>query len=134
MTERIRLATTILIAPYRLNAALLAKQAASVHRISDGRMVLGIAVGGREDDYEAAGADFESRGRRNFEAMLAADQAGLGESGASSGAPATRAIGPDVSAEPPQLILGGAIDATFRARPSTATAGSWAAARPMQFA
>src|SRR3954452_4342625 len=70
VTERIRLATTILIAPYRINAALLAKQAASVDRLSDGRLVLGVAVGGREDDYEASGVDFRSRGRR-FDAMLA---------------------------------------------------------------
>ena len=86
VTERSKLATTILIAPYRLNAALLAKQAASVHRISDGRMVLGIAVGGREDDYEAAGVDFESRGGENFEAMLERIREVWAESGASSGA------------------------------------------------
>ena len=34
VTERIRLATTILIAPFRANGALLAKQAASVDRLS----------------------------------------------------------------------------------------------------
>jgi alkanesulfonate monooxygenase SsuD/methylene tetrahydromethanopterin reductase-like flavin-dependent oxidoreductase (luciferase family) len=50
VTERIGLATSILIAPYRVNAALLAKHAASVLRISDGRLTLGVAVGGREND------------------------------------------------------------------------------------
>src|SRR3954447_11085229 len=69
VTERITLATTILIAPYRANAALLAKQAASVDRLSGGRLLLGMAVGGREDDYEASGVPFRSRGRR-FDAML----------------------------------------------------------------
>src|SRR3954454_13255141 len=69
VTARIRLATTILIAPYRVNAALLAKQAASVDRLSGGRLVLGMAVGGREDDYEASGVDFGTRGRR-FDTML----------------------------------------------------------------
>src|SRR5882757_6879683 len=53
VTERIRLTTAILIAPMRANAAMLAKQAASVDALSGGRLVLGIAVGGREDDYEA---------------------------------------------------------------------------------
>src|SRR3954469_13863033 len=58
VTERIRLATSILIAPYRRNAAHLAKEALSVDRLSGGRLVFGVAVGGREDDYEASGADF----------------------------------------------------------------------------
>src|SRR5215213_6763587 len=69
VTERIRLATTILIAPARANGALLAKQAASLDRLSNGRLTLGVAVGGREDDYEASGVDFRARGRQ-FEAML----------------------------------------------------------------
>ena len=58
MTERIKLATTILIAPLRVSGAMLAKQAASVDALSGGRLVLGVAVGGREDDYEVAGAEF----------------------------------------------------------------------------
>src|ERR687889_1634132 len=69
VTERIRLATTILIAPYRANAALVAKQAATLDHLSGGRLVLGVAVGGREDDYTASGVDFRARGRR-FDEML----------------------------------------------------------------
>jgi alkanesulfonate monooxygenase SsuD/methylene tetrahydromethanopterin reductase-like flavin-dependent oxidoreductase (luciferase family) len=41
VTERIPLATTVLLVPYRLNAALLAKEAASVQRLSGGRLTLG---------------------------------------------------------------------------------------------
>src|SRR5919201_3103060 len=63
VTERIELATDILIAPLRRSTALLAKQAATVDHLSGGRLVLGLAVGGREDDFEAVGADFASRGR-----------------------------------------------------------------------
>src|SRR4051794_20332530 len=69
VTERIRLATTILIAPYRANGALVAKQAASLDRLSNGRVTLGVAVGGREDDFEASGVDFHRRGKL-FDAML----------------------------------------------------------------
>src|SRR3954449_9922231 len=58
VTERIRLATTILIAPVRANGALLAKQAATVDHLSNGRLVFGVAVGGREDDFEASGVGF----------------------------------------------------------------------------
>ncbi len=113
VTNRIRLATSILIAPYRVNATLVAKQAASIHRISGGRMVLGIAVGGRQDDYAVSGVDFESRGK-GFERMLHEIKHTWANSGESSGAAHHSGVGPDVSEDPPQLIIGGSIDATFR--------------------
>ena len=69
VTERIRLATTILLAPTRANGALLAKQAATLDALSDGRLVLGVSVGRREDDYQACGVDFHARGRI-FDEML----------------------------------------------------------------
>src|SRR5829696_4217089 len=61
VTERIPLRTSVLLAPYRLNAALLAKEAASVHRISGGRLTLGLGLGWREDEYAASGIDYSSR-------------------------------------------------------------------------
>lgn len=70
VTATIRLTTAILIAPYRANGALVAKQAATLDHLSGGRLVLGAAVGMREDDYEASGVDIHTRGRR-FEEMLA---------------------------------------------------------------
>ncbi|MCW2881656.1 MAG: Coenzyme F420-dependent N10-methylene tetrahydromethanopterin reductase-like protein [Sphaerisporangium sp.] len=63
-TSRIRLATTILIAAYRGDKALLAKQLASLDRISGGRLTVGAAAGGRPDDYEASGTVYTDRGRR----------------------------------------------------------------------
>jgi alkanesulfonate monooxygenase SsuD/methylene tetrahydromethanopterin reductase-like flavin-dependent oxidoreductase (luciferase family) len=62
VTERIGLLTSVLLAPLRANTALLAKQAGSVHALSGGRLTLGVAVGGREDDYELSGIDFSGRG------------------------------------------------------------------------
>lgn len=63
VTERVRLVTDILIAPLRSNTALLAKQSASVDAISQGRLTLGLAVGGREDDYSLSEVDFHRRGQ-----------------------------------------------------------------------
>ncbi|HZN89608.1 MAG TPA: LLM class flavin-dependent oxidoreductase [Thermoleophilaceae bacterium] len=109
VTERIRLTTAIAILPYRANAALVAKQAATVHTLSGGRLVFGAAVGGREDDYEASGVPLKGRGKV-FEAMLREITEVWG------GAPRGLAggIGPSVQDDPPQLILGGQVDATFR--------------------
>lgn len=69
VTERIRLATTILQLPNR-NETLVAKQAAVIDQISGGRVSLGVGVGGREDDYAVFGAEMKSRGPR-FERQLA---------------------------------------------------------------
>lgn len=70
VTERIRLLTDILIAPLHTNTALLAKQVATIDNLSQGRMVLGVAVGGRPDDYAAGEVDLRARGRI-FDAQLA---------------------------------------------------------------
>jgi alkanesulfonate monooxygenase SsuD/methylene tetrahydromethanopterin reductase-like flavin-dependent oxidoreductase (luciferase family) len=61
-TERISLMTNILLAPI-YTPALLAKTAASIDQISSGRFSLGLAAGGRSDDYEVTGRDFHRRGR-----------------------------------------------------------------------
>jgi len=113
VTQRIGLATTILIAPYRATAAVLAKQAASVQRISGGRLTLGLAVGGRENDYRVAGVDFGSRGSR-FEEMLEQMTRLWRESNQASGEPESEAVGPDVAAAPPRLLIGGSVHATFK--------------------
>jgi alkanesulfonate monooxygenase SsuD/methylene tetrahydromethanopterin reductase-like flavin-dependent oxidoreductase (luciferase family) len=109
VTERIRLTTAILIAPYRENAAVLAKQAASLQALSGGRLVLGMAVGGREDDYAAAGVPTNGRGQR-FDRMLTEIKEiwGGAEKGFAGG------IGPDVSADPPKVVIGGGVDAAYR--------------------
>jgi alkanesulfonate monooxygenase SsuD/methylene tetrahydromethanopterin reductase-like flavin-dependent oxidoreductase (luciferase family) len=63
VTERARVATTILQLPNR-SEVLVAKQAAVIDRLSEGRLVLGLAQGGRKDDYDIVGARFRGRSRR----------------------------------------------------------------------
>ncbi len=62
-TERIGLTTDILLAATR-DPVLLAKQAATLDQVSGGRFVLGIGVGGREDDFVASGREFHRRGKQ----------------------------------------------------------------------
>jgi alkanesulfonate monooxygenase SsuD/methylene tetrahydromethanopterin reductase-like flavin-dependent oxidoreductase (luciferase family) len=62
VTKRVRLVTNILMAPLR-NAGILAKQAASVDALSNGRLTLGLAVGRRAADFKAAPADSSHRGK-----------------------------------------------------------------------
>jgi alkanesulfonate monooxygenase SsuD/methylene tetrahydromethanopterin reductase-like flavin-dependent oxidoreductase (luciferase family) len=108
-TERIRLLTSVLLAPLRTNAALLAKQAASLQKLSNGRLVLGMGVGGRDDDFDASGVPMAERGRRMDEALAEMTAIWAGEERGFAGA-----IGPDVRDNPPSVILGGGADATFR--------------------
>ncbi len=105
VTERIRLVTDILIAPLRTNTALLAKQAATIDNLSEGRLVLGLAVGGRQDDYEVSGADFASRGK-TFDRQLE-ELGALWRSDRGVGPPPARG-------DRPMLLVGGASDAALR--------------------
>ncbi|MDH6129125.1 LLM class flavin-dependent oxidoreductase [Kitasatospora sp. GP82] len=64
VTTRIKLVTAILLPAYRPSTVELAKQLASLDRLSEGRLVIGVSAGMREDDYAATGTDFGTRGRR----------------------------------------------------------------------
>ena len=110
VTERIRLVTDILLAPLRPNTPLLAKQAATVDGLSRGRLVLGLAVGARTDDYEVSGVEYSRRGAifdRQLEELRALWQGGGDGFPGSMGPPPARAGGP-------QLLIGGGADVAFR--------------------
>ncbi len=77
VTERVRLGTSILLGTL-WNPMLLAKEAATVQRLSDGRFILGMGMGAREADFEAAGVPIKTRPRRLEEtvALLRQSMAG----------------------------------------------------------
>ncbi|MBN6042028.1 LLM class flavin-dependent oxidoreductase [Amycolatopsis sp. 195334CR] len=102
-TSRVRLQTEVLIAPLH-NTALLAKQSATLDRLSGGRFTLGIGVGGRADDCFAAGIDIRTRGRRLDEQMTLLHRIWAGEPYGSGAGP----IGPSpVTPGGPEVLFGG---------------------------
>lgn len=101
VTDRVELACLVAIAPIRATA-MLAKQAATVDAISEGRLVLGLGVGPRADDYAVAGADYGRRGRTLDRQLL--DLRGLWRD---------PRLGPARPRERPALLLGGASDAAL---------------------
>ncbi|HEY7342322.1 MAG TPA: LLM class flavin-dependent oxidoreductase [Ktedonobacterales bacterium] len=102
VTSSIQLVTMIVISPLR-NTTLLARQSLSVHALSGGRLSLGVAVGARKDDYEAAGIDYSTRGRRLADQL--ASLRDLWEQWPMS-------LHPDVPPTP-DLLIGGGSDITF---------------------
>jgi probable F420-dependent oxidoreductase len=61
ITERIGIGTRVLILPYR-NPYLIAKWAASLQALSDGRLRLGCGVGWMEAEFQVLGVDRTKRG------------------------------------------------------------------------
>lgn len=61
-TKTIKLGTGILVLPLR-NPVVLAKQLSSIDQISQGRLVLGMASGWYEREFDAVGIDFHKRGK-----------------------------------------------------------------------
>lgn len=62
MTSRVRFTSSILLAALR-RPIVLAKCAATLDVLCGGRLDLGVGVGWQREEYEAAGLDFDARGR-----------------------------------------------------------------------
>lgn len=74
VTTRVRLGTTVLIAPYR-HPLLTARMAANLDALSGGRLVLGVGVGWARQEFAALGIPFERRGRLTDEHLRALREA-----------------------------------------------------------
>ena len=66
ITRRIKFVTAVIILPQR-QSALVAKQAAALDVLSEGRLRLGIGIGWNNVEYEALGENFHNRGIRSEE-------------------------------------------------------------------
>ena len=116
VTTRVRLVTNVVVATVR-NAGVLAKQAASLDAISNGRLTLGLGVGARQDDFRAAPASFRDRGKR-FEEQLDLMQRIWNGQPAVEG---DRIVGPaPVRKGGPELLIGA------RSPSAIARVGKWA--------
>ncbi|MDN3563924.1 TIGR03619 family F420-dependent LLM class oxidoreductase [Paeniroseomonas aquatica] len=62
-TKRIKLGTSVLVLPMR-HPLPLAKELATLHNFSDGRLILGAGSGWLKEEFSALGVPFEERGRR----------------------------------------------------------------------
>jgi alkanesulfonate monooxygenase SsuD/methylene tetrahydromethanopterin reductase-like flavin-dependent oxidoreductase (luciferase family) len=101
VTERAELFTTVLNVPWRQSALMLAKQLWSLERISDGRLIAGLALGGWPEDYRESGIDLSGRGAVFDDMLEVMLRAWKGEvSGAGGPLPA---LPPDR----PRLLFGG---------------------------
>jgi alkanesulfonate monooxygenase SsuD/methylene tetrahydromethanopterin reductase-like flavin-dependent oxidoreductase (luciferase family) len=108
VTDRIGLATTVMLAPLRANAAIIAKQALSLDSLAGGgRVILGVAVGGRGDDYEVSNLPMEKRGAWFDDALRKVRRILDGEGDLEA------KVGPRSNNGGPTLILGGSVDAAF---------------------
>jgi alkanesulfonate monooxygenase SsuD/methylene tetrahydromethanopterin reductase-like flavin-dependent oxidoreductase (luciferase family) len=107
VTERIELSTNVLLGPTR-SPVLLAREAAALDQLSGGRLVLGVGVGGRGDDFDVSGTTFRDRGRRWDLALELMHRAWRGELVAGSARP----VSPQpVNDDRVPLLFGGMSDA-----------------------
>jgi probable F420-dependent oxidoreductase len=105
VTRRVMLGTSVYLLPLR-NPLLAARQAVSLDRLSDGRLLLGVGVGWLDDEFAALGVPYRERGRRTDEAIAVLKE--------SCGPNSARFLPKPVQRPHPPLWIGGRSDAAMR--------------------
>ena len=116
-TERVRLGTSVLVAPF-YSPVVLGKQLATLDVISRGRLTVGLGIGWSRDEYDAAGTPWEQRGARIDEFIECLDalwtQDEVKFKGAFYFVPTSRVEPKPVQKPRPPLLIGGYSEAAFR--------------------
>ncbi|MFE7612624.1 TIGR03619 family F420-dependent LLM class oxidoreductase [Streptomyces celluloflavus] len=116
VTERVTLGTSVLVAPLR-DPLILARQTATLARLSGGRFVLGVGVGWERYEFEAAGADYAARGARTNSTLRVVRQLHTRGGGPYADAFVSfdeRAVFEPVPRTPVPFLIGGNSDAALR--------------------
>jgi probable F420-dependent oxidoreductase len=122
-TSRIHLGTGVLVLPLR-NPVVLAKELASLDRIAGGRLLLGLASGWYQREFDAVGVPFRERGRimdRNLEVLRRL----MTEEQVNAEYPPHRLRGANLSPKPermPPVLIGGYVDRVLK---RAALNGGW---------
>ncbi|NLU70681.1 LLM class F420-dependent oxidoreductase [Streptomyces sp. HNM0574] len=145
VTERVRLGTSVLIAPLH-HPYELARSLATLDAASGGRLVAGFGTGWSSDEYTAAGADFGTRGAALEETLDVCEAVWGPDPVAYEGRSVTvppAYAGPKPHAGPPPVLLAGsagrALDRVARRAdgflpafvPHPVLAGRWARVREL---
>lgn len=116
-TSRVRLGVAVVNVPF-YPAVLLAKIAATIDRLSEGRLDLGLGLGWMPDEFAATGTSMAARGARLDETIAALDSiwaAGVVSfQGSSVSVPASVIAPGPVQRPRPPLLLGGSAPAALR--------------------
>src|SRR3954470_17202666 len=114
VTRRVMLGTSVYLLPLR-NPLLAARQAVSLDRLSDGRLVLGVGIGWLEGEFAALGVPYRERGRRTDEAIAVLKE--------SCGPNSARFLPKPVQRPHPPLWIGGGGGGGVRGGPRRGGAG-----------
>ena len=117
VTKRIKLGTGIILLAQR-NPVVLAKEMASLDHLSQGRLIFGIGAGYLKSEFDALGVNFEERGARTDEYILAMRELWTSEQPKFAGRfvnfAGIQSRPQPAQAGGPPIVLGGASQAAFR--------------------
>jgi probable F420-dependent oxidoreductase len=117
LTERIRLATGVLILPQR-HPAYVAKEIATLDVLSNGRAILGVGIGWMEEEFDAVGVPFAERAARTEESLRAIQSLWSPKAEPFEGKfyrwPAVESVPPPVQRPRVPIVIGGHVKAAAR--------------------